>query len=75
MNTARNTKRNIPKTTTGPHAASSKATCCVPNGVGVGRSVATSMTVEMHAKKLTATQALIKRQSKLTAKQTKKAHT
>lgn len=33
----RNTRRNIPKTTTGPHAASSKATCCVPNGVGVER--------------------------------------
>lgn len=33
----RNTNGNIPKTTTGLQAASNKATCCVPNGVGVGR--------------------------------------
>jgi hypothetical protein len=32
----RNT-HNIPKIITGPHAASTKATCCVPNGVGVRR--------------------------------------
>lgn len=59
----RNTKRNIPKLTTGPHAASSKATCCVPNGVGVGRWVATSMIVEMQAKNWTAIQALNNRTS------------
>lgn len=60
---SRNTKRNIPKTTTGPHAANSKATRCVPNGVGLGRWVATSMTVEMLEKNWTAVQALNDRTS------------
>lgn len=59
----RNTKRNIPKITTGPHAASSKAICCVPNGIGVGRRVATSITVEMHARNCTAIKVLNDRTS------------
>ena len=59
----RNTKWNIPKTKAGPHAASSNAICCVPNGIGVGRWIATSMTVEMDAKNWTAVQALNDRTS------------
>jgi len=38
-----------PKTIAGPHPARIKATCCVPNGVGVGLRRATSAMVESAA--------------------------